>query len=127
MMTFANGGCSKDMSSTEHTDKIFPDTISNSSSEEKMPEIGVRVCGGCNLQYDREDIVRRLPELIPEAKFVTARSGVRYAALLVMHGCPIACTSEFNLAVPEERRVRMDCDPEELPAVLEQLRKILGI
>lgn len=88
------------------------------------PEIGVRCCGACNLTYDRDEIVRRLPELLPEAKFVTAQSGVRYAALLVIHGCPIACTSEFNLAVPEERRVRMG-SPEDLPEAIDRLRGII--
>lgn len=90
----------------------------------KRPEIGLLCCGACNLNYDRDAVVRRLPELLPEAGFVTARSGRRYAALLVMHGCPIACTSEFNMAVPEERRVRI-ASPEELPSALECLRKII--
>lgn len=96
----------------------------NTVSEKKIPEIGVRCCGACNLQYDRADLLRRLPDLVPEAGFVTAKSGVRYAALLVIHGCPIACTSEFNLAVPENCRVRMG-SPEELPAAADQLRTIL--
>ena len=51
-------------------------------------------------------------------------SGTRYAALLVMHGCPIACTSEFNLSVPEERRVRMG-SREELLSALDRLRRII--
>ena len=92
--------------------------------EKKLPEIGVRCCGACNLQYDREDLLRRLPELLPEAGFVRAKSGVRYSALLAIHGCPIGCTSEFNLAVPENRRVRIG-SPEDLPAAVEQLRKIV--
>ncbi len=92
--------------------------------EKKHPKIGLRLCGACNLTYDREDLVRRLPGLLPEAELVTAKMGVRYAALLVIHGCPNACTSEFNLAVAESCRVRMGC-PEDLPAALEQLRKIL--
>ena len=89
-----------------------------------LPLIGLRCCGACNLSYDRDEIVRRLPELLPEARFVTAQSGTRYAALLVMHGCPIACTSEFNLAVPEEKRVRMGSQEELLPA-LDRLRRII--
>ena len=44
----------------------------------------------------------------------------------VLGGCPIACTSEFNLAVPEEKRVRMG-SPEELPTALGQLRKVIGL
>lgn len=91
----------------------------------ERPEIGLLCCGACNLSYDRDAIVRRLPELLPEAGFVAARSGTRYAALLVMHGCPIACTSEFNMEVPEERRVRMAL-PEEQPSALEGLRRIIG-
>lgn len=95
----------------------------NTASENRLPEIGVRCCGACNLQYDREDLMCRLPELLPEARFVAAKSGVRHTALLVIHGCPNACTSEFNLAVPENRRVRIG-SPEDLPAAIEQLRKI---
>ena len=90
-----------------------------------LPEIGVRVCGACNLTYDRDEILRQLPDLLPEAAFVKAVSGRPYAALLVIHGCPNACTSEFNLAVPEERRVRMG-SPEELPFALKRLRNIVG-
>lgn len=94
----------------------------------KRPEIGLRLCGACSLEYDRDELVRRLPELLPEADFVTARSGIRYAALLVIHGCPIACTSEFNLAVPENRRVRIGApaSPEDVTAAIERLREILG-
>lgn len=84
----------------------------------------MRCCGACSLQYDRENLLRRLPGLFPEARFVRAESGIRYSALLVIHGCPIACTSEFNLAVPENRRIRMG-SPEDLPAAIEQLRKIV--
>ena len=90
----------------------------------KLPEIGLRLCGACNLTYDRDDLVRRLPGLLPEASFVTAQSGIRYVALLVIHGCPNACTSEFNLAVPENRRVRIG-SPEDLPAAVEQLRRMI--
>ena len=95
----------------------------NTASEKKIPQIGVCCCGACNLQYDREALLRCLPELLPGVRFVTAKSGVRYTALLVIHGCPNACTSEFNLAVPENRRVRIG-SPEDLPAAIEQLRKI---
>lgn len=90
------------------------------------PEVGLLCCGACNLQYDRDELVSRLPGLLPEAHLVKAKSGVPYAALLVIHGCPIACTSEFNLAVPEEKRVRMG-SPEELPTALGQLRKVIGL
>ena len=90
----------------------------------KRPEIGLRLCGACNLTYDRDDLVRRLPGLLPEESFVTAQSGIRYAALLVIHGCPNACTSEFNLAVPENRRVRIS-SPEALAQAVEQLRLII--
>ena len=90
----------------------------------KLPEIGLRLCGACNLTYDRDDLVRRLSGLLPEASFVAAQSGIRYAALLVIHGCPNACTSEFNLAVPENRRVRIG-SPEDLPAAVEQLRRMI--
>ena len=94
------------------------------SPEKKLPEIGLRLCGACNLTYDRDDLVRRLSGLLPEASFVAAQSGIRYAALLVIHGCPNACTSEFNLAVPENRRVRIG-SPEDLPAAVEQLRRMI--
>jgi 3-hydroxyacyl-[acyl-carrier-protein] dehydratase len=96
----------------------------STAPEKKLPVIGLRLCGACNLAYDRDDLVCRLPGLLPEADFVTAQSGIRYAALLVIHGCPIACTSEFNLAVPEDRRVRMG-SPDDLPAAVEQLRRII--
>ena len=96
----------------------------NTDYEKKIPLIGVCCCGACSLQYDREDLLRRLPELLPEAGIVKAKSGVRYSALLIIHGCPIACTSEFNLAVPENCRVRMG-SPRDLPAAIEQLRKII--
>lgn len=95
----------------------------NIVTEKKLPEVGVRCCGACNLQYDRDELLASLPGLLPEVRFVTAKSGIRYAALLVIHGCPIACTSEFNLAVPENRRVRTG-SPEDLPAAMELLRKI---
>lgn len=98
--------------------------IESTEYEKKLPLIGVRCCGACNLQYDRAELLGRLPGLLPEAGFVTAKSGVRYAALLVIHGCPIACTSEFNLAVPENRRVRMG-GPEDLAAAIQQLRALI--
>ena len=53
----------------------------------KLPEIGLRLCGACNLTYDRDDLVRRL-------------------------------------AVPENRRVRIG-SPEDLPAAVEQLRRMI--
>ena len=99
-------------------------TCGNIVSEKNLPEIGVRCCGACSLQYDRARLLAGLPGLLPQVKFVTAKSGIRYTALLVIHGCPNACTSEFNLAVPESRRVRMS-SPEDLPAAIEQLRKII--
>jgi hypothetical protein len=68
--------------------------------------------------------VRELPGLLPEVSFVTAQSGIRYSALLVIHGCPNACTSEFNLVVPEKRRVRIG-SPEDLAQAVEQLRQII--
>ena len=40
------------------------------------PEVGLLCCGACNLQYDRDELVSRLPGLLPEAHLVKAKSGV---------------------------------------------------
>ena len=68
-------------------------------------EIGVRYCGGCNPMYDRVSVVRRLEKLLPELSFVPAQPGKPYTAVLIVNGCPTACASVADIAVPSDRQL----------------------
>lgn len=59
--------------------------------------IGLRYCGGCNPWYDRVAAVERLRALHPELRFVPARPGRRYPAVLVVCGCPARCADVSGL------------------------------
>lgn len=69
--------------------------------------IGVRYCGGCNPTYDRVAVVKRLQKLLPEYTFTAAQPGTPYDAVLVVSGCPTACTGTGDLAVPADRLIRI--------------------
>lgn len=66
-------------------------------------EIGVRYCGGCNSHYDRVALVSRLAEQLPEYRFTVAQPAKRYAAALLVCGCPSRCVGTAGLVVPQER------------------------
>lgn len=79
-------------------------------------EIGIRYCGGCNPTYDRVAVVKRLRKLLPEYTFTAAQPGKSYDAVLVVSGCPTACTGTGDLAVPADRLIRIGAFADLLPA-----------
>lgn len=79
-------------------------------------QVGVRYCGGCNPRYDRVALVEKLASLLPQAEFVPAGTGTRYAGALVVCGCPSRCAKTDDLAVPPARQVRLGGWEDLLPA-----------
>lgn len=82
-------------------------------------QVGVRYCGGCNPRYDRVAAVRRLGELLPEAKLAPAAPGQR--ATLVVCGCPVRCAGVGGLTGP----LIYLTGPENLGPMAEKLARLL--
>lgn len=78
--------------------------------------VGVRYCGGCNPRYDRVAVVKRLQPFFPAVSFVPAQSGIRYAAVLLVHGCPSRCAGVSDLPVTAERLIQIGGWEDLLPA-----------
>lgn len=59
-------------------------------------KIGIKYCGGCNPQYDRLEIARRLQHDFPEVDLVRA-NGEEADIVTVICGCAVACASHEEL------------------------------
>jgi len=86
--------------------------------------IGVKYCGGCRAQYDRKDAVAKISEGVQGApRFVPAKPGVSYDALLVVCGCHTCCADISGFRA-DGKIVKVDSESGWLSA-REELNEIL--
>ncbi len=71
---------------------------------EKVKEIGLKYCGGCNPVIDRSVLVQEIRKLLPlECKLVTEYSAVPYEKAVLICGCPTACADKPDLRPSAKR------------------------
>lgn len=64
----------------------------------KLLTIGVKYCGGCNVQFDRTALVDYIRRYFGEQiKIVYTSNSSDYDLLLVMNACLVACASTEGL------------------------------
>ena len=93
------------------------------SMSDRVVRIVVKYCGGCNPQYDRVDLVRRVQERCKDiARFIPAGEEVG-DALMVIHGCHVQCaeTADFS-HLPT---VSISC-PEDISGMIERIQTMLA-
>ena len=73
---------------------------------------GVKFCGGCNPNYDRGRLYKRILEEYTEHTFEIADETKEYEALLVICGCERACANTDRYRAEREIRVSADSVPE---------------
>lgn len=84
----------------------------------------MRYCGGCNPRYDRVAALDQLKSYFPSLTFVSAEAGIRYAAVVLVHGCPTCCVGVSDLPLSGGRLVRLG-GWEDLPAAQARLSQVL--
>ena len=75
--------------------------------------IGVKFCGGCNPNYDRGKLYRRILETYPDQHFETADENKTHDLLLVICGCERVCADVSRYSY--ERIIRISSD--EIPEI----------
>ena len=59
-------------------------------------KIGIKYCGGCNPDYDRDKIVSEVKKYLPDDISYIRADSENVDAVLVLHGCQRACTSRSS-------------------------------
>lgn len=61
--------------------------------------LGIKYCGGCNVQFDRTSLVDRIREHFGDRLEIgyTSRGG-DFDLILVLNACPAACASTTDLS-----------------------------
>ncbi len=60
-------------------------------------KVGIKYCGGCNSNYNRNDAVRQIVERYPEIDFETINQDVYYNCILIINGCGRSCAGHKRL------------------------------
>lgn len=74
--------------------------------------IGIKFCGGCNPNYDRGDLYRRLLGDHPEHSFEMADETKKHDLLIVICGCKRACANVSRYSYERKIMVSEDVVPE---------------
>lgn len=74
--------------------------------------IGIKFCGGCNPNYDRGKLYKRILGSFPEHQFELADETKKHELLLVICGCERACADVSRYSYERKVTVFSDEVPE---------------
>ncbi len=91
--------------------------------------LGVKYCGGCNVQFDRVELVDYIREHYPDQlNIVYTSSGEPFDLLLVMNACQVACADLTGLTPRMDTYIVREADeakPGEDNPVIRWIQKYL--